>query len=503
MSRGVWLRSTISRAAYPLLVAAGDGAAFYAALWVSFELRVRVFERWVPLPFTQSFADLLSRLWMPAVLVVVFAFEGLYTRREPFWEETRNAVRAVFLSFLAIFTIVSLGKLSGEISRAVVVGTGILSLGLVPLVRVVWKPFLHRKGIGIKRTVLLGSNASGRLAVLGLFRDHYMGIRVAGVLDCPGEGEGVPLRFRERPRGDGRSGGLTEEPPPLLPVLGSLGDLPDLAASLDLRGAVVAMPHLKREELSLLIERVQRSVLSVYVVPNVAQVNLLNSELLYLFYEEMFLLGIHNNLKSRFNRWTKTSFDVVAAFLLCIPLLPLMAGIAVLVAASSPGPILFTQQRVGRNGRIFKIYKFRTMLEGSELLLEKILKENPELESEYRKNRKLKNDPRITSVGRLLRRTSLDELPQLFNVLRGDMSLVGPRPAIEEEMAEHYRDLESEYGLVKPGLTGLWQVSGRNTHDFSMRVRLDLWYIRNWSLWLDLVILVRTVGVVLGRKGAV
>ncbi|EQD24047.1 MAG: Undecaprenyl-phosphate galactose phosphotransferase [Leptospirillum sp. Group IV 'UBA BS'] len=264
------------------------------------------------------------------------------------------------------------------------------------------------------------------------------------------------------------------------------------------------MPHLRREELSLLIERVQRSVLSVYVVPNVAQVNLLNSELLYLFYEEMFLLGIHNNLKSPFTRWTKTSFDVVAAFLLCIPLLPLMAGIAVLVAASSPGPILFTQaEGPGVGADPFRIYKFRTMVEGADLVLERILEERPELRLEYEEKHKLSCDPRTTPIGRFLRKTSLDELPQIINVLKGEMSLVGPRPVTREELDLRYREAAADYCLVKPGMTGLWQVSGRSERGYDIRVRLDLWYLRNWSLWLDLVILVRTVGVVLGRKGAV
>ena len=118
-------------------------------------------------------------------------------------------------------------------------------------------------------------------------------------------------------------------------------------------------------------------------------------------------------------------------------------------------------------------------------------------------DRELKSDPRITPIGRILRRTSLDELPQIINVLKGEMSFVGPRPAMEDEMVEYYGTLKSEYALVKPGITGLWQVSGRSNSDFSLRVRLDLWYVRNWSLWLDFVILIRTLGVVLFGRGAV
>lgn len=490
------------RALYPLLVMGGDLVAFYLALWTAYIFRVDFLSRWVPLPFSQIFEDFLSRIWIPLVMVTVFAYEGLYTKREPFWEETRTVIRGLFLSFLVIFSIVSLGKLSDEVSRAVVVGAGGLSLGLVPLIRFRWKPLLHMMGIGIKKTVLIGDNSVGRLAHLGLFRDHYMGIRIVGSVSFAADTK-PSLSPKPETETNETTSELPQRPFLPLPCLGGIEDLGDIVRTEGIRGAVVAVPHLRREDLSTLIERVQRSVLTVYVVPNVSQVSLLNSELLYLFYEEIFLLGIHNNLKSRFNRGIKTLSDYIGAFLIVIPLAPLLAGITFFVAATSSGPVFFTQRRVGKNGKIFSIYKFRTMYEGAEDHLSDLLAKNPELWDEYRRNRKLVNDPRITSVGKLLRMTSLDELPQLLNVLRGEMSLVGPRPAMEEEMEEHYRDLKLDYCLVKPGITGLWQVSGRSNNDFAMRVRLDLWYVRNWSLWLDLVILVRTMGVVLKRRGAV
>ncbi len=489
----------VKRALYPLLVMAGDLAAYYLALWLSYLLRVWVVSRWTPMTLNQGYWDFASRLWMPLVILVVFAYEGLYTRREPFWEETRTVVRALFLSFLGIFSIVSLGKLSEEISRAVIVGAGVFALPLIPFVRVRWKPLLHKMGFGIKKTLLMGDNPVGRLAYLGLFRDHYMGIRVVGSLAVPKDFEKT-VTVGGAPRAE-EPGGLVASGTDL-PCLGTVDDLQEIVGREGVRGVVVAFPNFRREALASLIDRVQRVIPSVYVVPNVAQVTLLNSELLYLFYEELFLLGIHNNLKFRVNRWIKAVFDEAIALLLLIPLAPLFVAISVLVAASSPGPLLFRQKRVGRGGRVFNIYKFRTMVEGAEDTLPELLETNPELEAEYARNRKLKNDPRITPIGRFLRKTSLDELPQLINILKGEMSFIGPRPAMEDEMEERYIGCQSDYGLVNPGITGLWQVSGRNTNDFEMRVRLDLWYIRNWSLWLDIVILVRTVGVVLGGRGA-
>ncbi len=480
---------------------AGDCAAFYIALLVSYFLRTRFVERWFPLPFHQTLEDLLSRVWILVVVIGVFAYEGLYSRREPFWEETQNMIKAIILAYLMIFSIVSLGKLSPEISRSIVVGTGLLSLVLVPFFRFWWKPFLHRMGLGLKKTVLIGDNAWGRLAHLGLFRDHYMGIRILGFLNIQDRSERRRKLDDNMQEGDDPEA-LSGMKAPEIACLGMLEDLPVVTAREGIRGAVIAVPHLRREEIVQLIARVQRHVLSVYVVPNVAQVNLVNSELLYLFYEEIFLLGIHNNLKSRVNRWIKSFSDVVLAIFLCIPLVPLMGGIAILVAASSPGLVIYSQWRMGRNNKPFRIYKFRTMFLGSDERLEELLESDPKLRKEYEENQKIADDPRITPIGRFLRKTSLDELPQIVNVLKGEMSFVGPRPVTRDELHFRYREAGEDYCLVKPGITGLWQVSGRSERGYGVRIRLDLWYIRNWSLWLDLVILIRTIGVVWAKKGS-
>ena len=501
MTPGSGLKSALKRVLYPVLMIVGDCAAFYASLLGSYFLRIGVFAHWFPLPFYQTLADLISRFWIPVVVIGVFAYEGLYSRREPFWEETQNAIRAIILAYLMIFSIVSLGKLSSEISRSIVVGTGFLSLVLVPFFRFWWKPFLHRMGLGLKKAVLIGDNPWGRLAHLGLFRDHYMGIRILGSLGVQDRSE------RRHSVNDNSQDGVDPEAlsgmiAPEISCLGTLEDLPALAVREGIRGAVIAVLHLRRDEIVHLIDRVQRHVLSVYVVPNVSQVNLVNSELLYLFYEEIFLLGLHNNLKSRVNRWLKSLSDIVLALLLCVPVIPLMMGIAVLVAATSPGPVIFSQWRVGRHGKSFRIYKFRTMYLGAEEQLEELLESDPKLRKEYEDSQKISEDPRITPVGRFLRKTSLDELPQIVNVLKGEMSLVGPRPVTWDELHFRYREAGEDYCLVKPGITGLWQVSGRSERGYGVRIRLDLWYIRNWSLWLDLVILIRTIGVVWAGRGS-
>ncbi len=478
------------------LLLLGDLAAFYLALEIAYLLRTHLLGLWLPFPFAQSFPSLASRFWIPMVVAGVFAYEGLYSRRAPFWEETRQIVRSLFFAYLMIFAIVSLGKMSADISRATILGTGLLSLFLVPMLRYWWKPFLHARGLGVKKSVLIGDNVWGRLAHLGLFRDHYMGIRIVGQVSL---NKTTDIQPESIPGLDSMSGEIAPE----LPVLGTLSELREVVKIFGIRGAVVALPEMRRESLSCIVEDVQRQVLSVYLVPNIAQVNLVNSDLTYLFYEEIFLLGVHNNLKSRVNRGLKDLSDILLALLLSIPLIPLILVLGGLVAASSPGPVFYSQVRIGKKGKPFRIYKFRTMIEGAEELLVKMLEENPELKKEFLENQKLVRDPRITRIGNFLRRTSLDELPQIFNVLRGEMSFVGPRPVTREELDCRYRGNAESYTLVKPGITGLWQVSGRSERGYETRVRLDVWYTRNWSLWLDLVILVRTVGVVIKRNGAV
>ncbi len=199
----------------------------------------------------------------------------------------------------------------------------------------------------------------------------------------------------------------------------------------------------------------------------------------------------------------KRALDVVAAVVLLLALVPLLLLIASLIRVSSPGPILFTQERVGRNRQPFRMYKFRTMLANGDPDIHRAYFDSLVRGAAEPTNGKFKlgNDPRITPLGRILRRYSLDELPQFCNVLRGEMSLVGPRPAIPYEV-ELYEQRDMRRLAVTPGMTGLWQVSGRSLLDFDRMVTLDLAYIEQWSIWLDIQILLRTPLVVLTGLGA-
>lgn len=194
------------------------------------------------------------------------------------------------------------------------------------------------------------------------------------------------------------------------------------------------------------------------------------------------------------------TIDIVIAISAVLVLLPLLIVIFVAMKLTSPGPVLFAHRRIGKGGQTFPCYKFRSMVVNSAEVLEKHLAENPEARAEWQRDQKLRNDPRVTPIGRLLRRSSLDEVPQIFNVLRGEMSMVGPRPIVEGEMIR-YRQYIFDYMSVKPGITGLWQISGRNNTTYRRRVALDTAYARSRNVALDLAILARTVPAVLTGSG--
>jgi Undecaprenyl-phosphate galactose phosphotransferase WbaP len=193
--------------------------------------------------------------------------------------------------------------------------------------------------------------------------------------------------------------------------------------------------------------------------------------------------------------------DLVIVITGGIVLLPLLLLISLLVKLSSPGPVLYGHTRRGMNGRHFTAYKFRSMVSNSGELLEKLLESDPNVRREWEANHKLKNDPRVTRIGKFLRRTSFDEFPQLINILKGEMSLVGPRPIVDEEVEKYGEDYHRIFS-VKPGLTGLWQVSGRSDTDYAERVSFDTYYLQSWSVWLDIWVLFKTFGVVIKGKGA-
>jgi len=213
------------------------------------------------------------------------------------------------------------------------------------------------------------------------------------------------------------------------------------------------------------------------------------------------VLTLRQNLLDPARMRVKRFLDIILCILGSAFLAVIIPFIALCIKVDSKGPVFFTQNRIGQGGRPIRVFKFRTMVADAQAVLEKVLRENPDLRAEWVRDQKLSRDPRLTRVGEFLRKTSLDELPQVFNVIKGEMSLVGPRPIVENEIAR-YGDAFALYSRVKPGITGLWQVSGRNDVSYARRVTLDQHYVYNWSVWLDIYIIIRTIPALLTQRGA-
>ena len=205
---------------------------------------------------------------------------------------------------------------------------------------------------------------------------------------------------------------------------------------------------------------------------------------------------------SPLQRACKRIFDVVTAIAIFALFWWAIIAVALILRVSSGKPVIFSHRRVGRFDREFECYKFRSMVPNADVVLAELLANDAEARAEWERDFKLKHDPRITKFGRFIRRTSLDEFPQLWNVIRGDMSIVGPRPVVRDELEQYYADALEHYLAVKPGLTGAWQISGRNDMKYSERVALDRAYVESWGLWSDFLIVIRTVGAIFGRRGA-
>ncbi|HGZ2121941.1 TPA: undecaprenyl-phosphate galactose phosphotransferase WbaP, partial [Escherichia coli] len=238
----------------------------------------------------------------------------------------------------------------------------------------------------------------------------------------------------------------------------------------------------------------------VSVIPTLRGMPLDSTDMSFIFSHEVMIFRVQQNLAKWSSRTLKRLFDIIASIAIIILLSPVLLYISRLVKKDG-GPAIYGHERIGKDGKPFKCLKFRSMVTNSKDVLNELLQNDPEAKREWDTTFKLKNDPRITKIGAVLRRTSLDELPQLFNVLKGEMSLVGPRPIITAEL-ERYNEEVDYYLLSKPGMTGLWQVSGRSDVDYETRVYLDAWYVKNWSMWNDIAILFKTVGVVLKKDGA-
>lgn len=436
----------------------------------------------VPFPDNSSLAGFAGVWWILPVWIFFFYYEGLYTRRFSFWDEIRVLLKVIFLSTIGIFTIASLGKISDQISRTVIVLMGMTAVVLLPVTRMNFKKILRRFGLLKRRVLVLGAGKTGRLIANALMREPNYGYEIIGFVDDD------PAKFGKKIEGVKIHKGVDRSV--------------NYIKRCNIEDLFIAMPGAGKERLQGLINNLQHKVENILFVPDVFGIAVLGTSLQHFFQEEAFAFEMKNNLSRSGNIFIKKVFDILLSMLILPLVVVLLLLFAILIKVNSKGPVIFTQDRIGKKGKIFKCYKFRTMHMNAGRMLPELFRKNPCAEEEWVRYWKLKNDPRITRVGKFLRSTSLDELPQIFNVLIGEMSLVGPRPVTQIEIDEYYREKAGLCFSVPPGITGLWQVSGRNHESYDRRIALDSWYVRNWNIWLDIVILLKTVRVVLKKEGA-
>ena len=432
-----------------------------------------------------------GQLWMAlftsislGMVVWMGAVDGHYTaaRRKPWSDELRQILIVVCVGASAN---VVLNYLSDwPVSR---LWTGIswaLVLVLLPLVRfVVRRELLARKFL-VQPYVLVGRPEDVALAGAALASEPLMGYIPVAVV-CP-QPQSKPVEV---------AGKL------LMPMAMTEGARQFLAKPGGYQ-VVAVLPEHNGSWLRAFAQELMLTRDDITIIPALSGLPMLGMEASHFFSHEVLLLRPRNNLQRRIPKMIKRLLDIVGALVLMVVLSPLLLYVAWQIWRADRGPVLFTQDRVGLHGENFKFIKFRSMVMNADAALERWKVAEPELYAKYCANNfKLQEDPRITKVGRWIRRTSVDELPQLINVLLGDMSLVGPRPLLPRELRDYGKAIAA-YGKARPGITGLWQVSGRSASTFDHRIAMDLWYVRNWSLWYDIVILFRTVRVVAKQEGA-
>lgn len=457
----------------------GDLLALNLAFLASYFLRyVLEVGGEIPGEFDVSYVDYIPiQAAMTIIFFVTYVLKGMYRmpRGISWLGEISSTLSATSVGVMVLFATVSMARYPAS-SRALFIYFWLLSIVAIGLARLLHRLLttaLRRRGVGIQRVLVVGGqNALGRRIMHSIATERSQAVHVVGFVDlepCSDFG-----RFR---------------------CLGSVNEIARLVHQEKVNEIVIALPAASHEQMLKIIDHCQRGGVSFRVVPDLYQMRLNRADVDTI--NGIPLITLSQTQIRGGNLLMKRVLDVVASLALLALLAPPMALTALAIKLDSRGPVLFRQTRIGKEGRPFTVLKFRSMKEDAEKALAQLLHLNEASGPIF----KIKDDPRMTRVGRILRQTSIDELPQLINVLRGEMSLVGPRPPLPHEV-DRYEDWHRRRLEVSPGMTGLWQVSGRSEVPFDEMVMLDIYYIENWSLGMDLNILLRTFPAVLRGGGA-
>lgn len=382
------------------------------------------------------------------ILIFLFFYQGIYTRRYDFWYETKMIVKSCFFGLLLSLSILALTRKDYDFLQVSIVLSFAFLIFLLPVSKFILKKALFNFKIWKKKARILGETSEFELEI---FNNKYLGyVRAKGK---------------------------------------------------DHDTLFIGNNRLNVQNLNELIERNIKENKEILFTPTLRGYDFTQAHIYNLFNSRTNIFAIQNSLQNNLNIILKRILDLLIAVIVSPFLIIVFSVIILIMKIIEPkGNIFFSQPRLGLNGRHFRCYKFRSMCMNQDFMSE-WLKANPDEEEYYKVFKKYKNDPRVTKVGKILRKTSLDELPQILNVLKGEMSIVGPRPYLPSELPDlkEYVDIILS---VKPGITGIWQVSGRSDVDFETRAKMDVWYMKNWCIWNDIVIIIKTFKVVLLRKGA-
>ncbi|MGL4394250.1 MAG: exopolysaccharide biosynthesis polyprenyl glycosylphosphotransferase [Brevinema sp.] len=466
-----------------LFLLLSDMAGFYGALYCALKIRKLmpvIFPSW-NFPVLQKdpyvFTELLTLF---AIFFVVFVMIQLYQKRRTFWDELLVLWQALFISFLlSSLFLFNFQTILPLMSRTVFLLAFLIMLVLVPLARLIVKNLLYLVGFWQSPVVFAASKGqlSRAVSVAEAFsRDAYLGYEPIAFIGE--DSQETEIAFKNKK----------------VPLHKDIQDLPRHCS------VFVVVDHLDHQDpMVVALYSIYRRV---FVVPKNAVGMVGSGVAQYLFSERIFIIPLENKLNSLLAKTLKNLIDYSLGFLIVLALSPIFIITAILIKLTSKGPIFYKQDRLGKGGKLFKIWKFRSMHLNADERLKEMIASDPEIKKEWDTYLKLKNDPRITAVGHFIRKYSIDELPQLFNVVLGTMSLVGPRPFLPGEIEAVNPSLVPLYAQVKPGLTGLWQISGRNETSREERLRIDVWYLQNWSPSLDILIFLNTPLVVITARGA-
>ena len=478
MHTRTWIPARVRRICAPLLFVSFD----YFAILLAEKMAFGLHDLYGLFMGTSYYVpDAYLFFWIPLVFIAFLGIAQTYTKMQPILETVRQIFYAVLYALITCILALYFMEASMLASRLYVVLFGVLALFNIYVARYILLKVLKATNLLMKPVILIGAGKTAELVLHSFNSDLGYRYKIVGILDDAPISDILPRKFL---------------------LMGTLDEAADIIRDSAVNTVIVTVPGMEKEKLQTLLEDIQPYVRDIIFVPDLIGVPLYNVEAQTLFNEQIMMLSLRNNLARRRNRVFKRFFDIVVGGLLCIPILPILLVIAVCIKLDSKGNVFFNGLRIGKHGKTFTCYKFRSMYTNASEILKEYLAAHPVAQEEWNTFAKLRDyDPRVTNVGRWIRKYSLDELPQILNVIKGDMSLVGPRPYLPREK-EDIGEYLSTITLTVPGITGFWQTSGRNDVSFAGRVAMDTWYVRNWSIWLDLMYLFKTVKIVFTGKGA-